>query len=185
MSTNSIIVLVLAAVVVIGGGLYYMNYGTGSTDYTSTATTTTTGTNTTGTTGTTGGTNEEGYAASLFEIANRSGDSVCTVVTPDTTMSGTVYISGPNLAADFSSRVAGIANPVLSHMIKNGTDVYVWSSIATQGVHMTQSVAEGKAGTQGQIVNGSQKYTWKCSGWAKEAGRFIIPTTIKFTNVTS
>lgn len=117
-------------------------------------------------------------SGSFSEFYTRSGSWKCNVrtETQGVTSEGVVYVSDGKIRADFDSTVSG--NEVTSFMIHDGTSVYTWSSLQSQGVRM--DVMEGEAGTTEGTTGPQGDVEYDCAPWAADATVFIPPATIEF-----
>ncbi|MEN9649742.1 MAG: hypothetical protein RL094_709 [Candidatus Parcubacteria bacterium] len=102
--------------------------------------------------------------------------------------SGTVYINGTNMRGDFVTTpiVQGKAQKEIdAHMIRVNSDVYVWSSDQiAQGLGIKISVAnvlDAESKNQ-SFVNSNEPFDYTCADWSPDATKFVLPTTIKFTD---
>ena len=113
------------------------------------------------------------------DFYTRSGSWKCDVrtETQGVTSEGVVYVSDGKIRADFDSTVSG--NEVTSFMIHDGTSVYTWSSLQSQGVRMDVTEGEEVDGeAAGTGPQGDVEYN--CAPWAADATVFIPPATIEF-----
>lgn len=95
--------------------------------------------------------------------------------------SGTVYVGGGKMRGDFTSQTS--AGAVTSHMISDGTNVYVWSSAMPQGIKMTVAATAKPGNAQATMYNQNVSYT--CSPWSVDASQFILPAGVTFSDMTS
>jgi len=168
----------LAAVVVLGGGYYYVqNSGGASSDDSMGADSTQT---------------ESGsFSGSFSDLSKRGGNWKCTIDAEANTgagsvvSSGTVYVGGNKVRADFTSNVPSVGS-VETHMIADGTDVYSWSSMMPSGFKMKQTEGEmgtGPGATSGQGVDANQSYAYDCDPWTGDQSVFAPPSNISFTSI--
>src|ERR1700683_114218 len=71
---------------------------------------------------------------SLFDFFSMTGSQKCTFSDSTNKSSGTVYVSGGKMRGDFQSSNNGKTNS--SHMLNDGTFVYIWSDGQTNGIKM-------------------------------------------------
>lgn len=99
---------------------------------------------------------------------------------------GTVYISGKNIRGNFLTHVSvpGMAAmTVENHMIRNGDDVYSWSSLSQQGFKGKVSVNDEANSDQPrsdvlEIQNTQLDYN--CESYSPDSSLFTVPTSITF-----
>jgi hypothetical protein len=126
------------------------------------------------------------FTGSVADLSARGGDWKCTVEdqasTPagQTPSSGTVYVSGRRVRADFTTTAQGYG-AVNSHLIADGTSVYSWSSIMPQGI----KTAQADAGSDDDATSGSgdtadQRYTYQCAPAQADATLFVPPSSVTF-----
>lgn len=100
---------------------------------------------------------------------------------------GTAYITGENMRVD-STTTQGDKLVVDSHMIKVGTDAYVWSSMgagAGQGAKI-KVTADMEAETKDKLaVDWDQKMDYDCDDWNPDQGKFSVPTSINFVDLSA
>ncbi len=116
-------------------------------------------------------------------------DTMCTYTTTSAqgTMSGTMYISGTMMRGDFQMK-SGTSAAVDSHMIKTGDTVYTWSG--TQGAKMDMAMTGNSSNanlnaSQKSTMDLDQKVDYDCQSWSKDASKFVVPTTVKFVDVSA
>ena len=68
---------------------------------------------------------------SFFDFFSMAGSQKCTFSDSTNNSSGTVYVSGGKMRGDFQSSNNGKTNS--SHMINDGTYVYIWTDGQTNG----------------------------------------------------
>jgi hypothetical protein len=127
------------------------------------------------------------FTGSVADLSARGGDWKCTVEdkasTPagQTPSSGTVYVSGRRVRADFTTTVQGYG-AVDSHLIADGTDTYSWSSMMAQGVKtaMPPAGSDEDATTSGGDDSAGQRYTYQCAPAQADASLFVPPSSVTF-----
>jgi hypothetical protein len=175
------ILLGVVAILVIGGGAYFLmngapagEQGTQNMNQESSADTSSGG----------------AFSGSIADLSARGGEWKCTVDSSANTgagqaiSSGTVYVSGKSVRGDFTTSVQGFGT-VESHMIADGSNVYVWSSAMSQGfkMNMTASGGSGSAATSGQGMDINQNYSYDCQPAQASASLFAPPANISFTAI--
>ncbi len=131
----------------------------------------------------TGSSDEAMSKGSIKSLLGQGKNVNCTINYPGTQgQDGTVYVSGNKMRGDFSMVVDEKTTD--SHMINDGTFVYTWSSMSSQGTKMkVEAVEEAaeKAGTeQKQNVDLDAEVDYKCTPWSVETAMFVPPTNIEF-----
>lgn len=124
------------------------------------------------------------FTGSLADLLKRTGDWKCTFGTEGTgfSSSGTAYVSGAKIRADFTSQIQQINQTVDSHMIQDDGYVYVWTSLAPQGFKAKTTLGSKDATTQfgAQNINIDQQYQYNCQAWVADTATFTVPTNITF-----
>lgn len=96
---------------------------------------------------------------------------------------GTIYLTGTKMRGDITN-ITKDKKTSMVYMIRDGDTTYIWGTDLPQGIKMTLSANDLKTNTQAnQYVNTTAKY--KCSGWTLDSSKFVVPTNIKFTDVSS
>ena len=181
MSTNAIIGIVVA-VVVVGGGIWYFTSSSSGSSAPTNSAADTTGNENAGTNN--GASTGSGTFASMMGM---SGSYKCTVTSkdPSTFSGGTVYISNGNMRSDFTSTSEGKNIDV--HMIKNGSDIYTWTSAYPQGMKMSASMMTNPqpGAASGQSFNANTSVDYSCVASSADASMFVAPSSIKFMDVSA
>jgi hypothetical protein len=133
---------------------------------------------------------------SLFDFFSMSGSQKCTFSDKTTSGSGTVYVSSGKMRGDFQSTDNGKTNA--SHMINDGTFVYVWSDGQKQGYKMSLESVKKEASqvsmapgnnssdkTPSQAVNMKQQSDYSCGSWSADASVFAMPSGVTFTDFSA
>lgn len=176
MNTN-ITIAIIAGLVVVGGGYYVMNgsaTGMSSENAEQTSEQAEAGV----------------YTGSLYDLAQRGGEWKCTVDSKATTgvgeamSSGTVYVSGNNVRADFTSTVPNFGS-IESHMIVSGEYAYTWSSVMPQGIKTNVNMKDSpsQVATSGASSDANQEYSYDCDPAQADVSLFVVPTTVTFTTM--
>lgn len=98
----------------------------------------------------------------------------------------TIYISGGQMRGDVQAK-AGDTN-IVTHMIIRDNTTYVWTDGQTTGYKMAydpNTPVPTSAPGQPQGVNPDVKVDYHCSPWISDAGKFILPSNITFTDLKS
>lgn len=167
---NNIVLWIVGLLVVLCGGyLAYERFGTGAAPSGA------------------GETMEESgaFEGTLAELAERGGSYKCVIdhESAGTESSGTVYVSGSDIRGDFTSTAGGMA--IETHMIRTGSDIYVWSPIAPSGFKMKSVEGNGDAGAamEGQFADMQQRYRYSCETWTPDGSLFSLPAGVTFTAI--
>ncbi len=135
------------------------------------------------------GTSDETMSKGSIQGLLGQGKNVsCTISYPDAKIQDSkVYISGGKMRGDFSV-MTDENKTVDSHMINDGTYMYSWSSMGSQGTKIKlDSIAEAskKADTtQNQNVDLNKEVDYKCSSWSVDSSMFVPPATIQFMDLS-
>ena len=132
---------------------------------------------------------EGAFEGSLADLSRRGGNWKCVVETTANTgagsvaSSGTVYVSGEKVRADFTSEVPGFG-VVDAYMIADGAYVYSWTSMTPQGVK-TEMVADTEETTEDVPTSGSgydpnHSYEYDCQMATADASLFVVPGDVTF-----
>lgn len=141
---------------------------------------------------------EQSMTASIRELLGMGKNIKCTFSTSETDgdgvktdTSGTVYVSGKNMAEDVkivsSDKEEGTLN---MKVISDSTTVYTWNpAMKTQGMKMSfleidkQGQTSDKT-TSEQQKNMDEKVDMKCSNWNVDSSVFVVPSDVKFTDLS-
>lgn len=121
---------------------------------------------------------------SLIDLLAQGKNQSCTYSTTtanNTESSGTVYISGKNMRADFAVTVEGKKNT--GSMVRDENFSYIWGMGMAQGIKMKNSAVESPSSiTQNsQNFDPNAKVDYKCVPWTPNNSVFTPPTDIKFS----
>jgi hypothetical protein len=132
---------------------------------------------------------------SLLDFFSMAGSQKCTFSNSTNNSSGTVYVSGGKMRGDFQSSDNGKTNA--SHMINDGTYVYIWTDGQTSGYKLSLAAVKQEQAqvsatpnnpstkTPQQSVNMKQQANYSCGPWSSDATMFTVPTNITFTDYSS
>lgn len=98
---------------------------------------------------------------------------------------GTVYVADKKIRGDFSTTVEN--NTTNGHMIVNENTAYLWIDGQTTGYEMSMDVVNKAAGTNintASQIDLDKKIDYDCKSWNVDASVFILPTDIKFTDLS-
>ncbi|MDB5238872.1 MAG: hypothetical protein JWO00_207 [Candidatus Parcubacteria bacterium] len=183
-----LIVIAIAVVAAIGGGVYYHNKKapapapadtSAAASVTSSTSASVAGTKTNATS------TKNSSMASIRAFLSFSGSQKCEVnaTTKQGGTTGTVYLHDGKMRGDFTSTVSG--NTVVSHMIRSGDSVHVWSG--SQGATMTLSSMESlqSSSMNKNQVSLDQQVSYSCSPWVAADSQFTVPTGVNFVDVAA
>ena len=111
----------------------------------------------------------------------------CAITYPNTQTTGTVYIADKKLSGDFTVKTTG-GKETVSHVISDGTYMYIWSSAMANGIKMkipdvTKNAPTGTVQNQNFDIN--QKVSLNCSPWIADNSKFTPPLNINFTDMSN
>lgn len=118
---------------------------------------------------------------SLSSLMTSGQNTVCTFSSDQNGMNvdGLVHVSGTNMNGTFS--VQSGEESMSSHMISDGTWVYLWTDGSPQGIKMNVSEMEGATTTQPSgFENLNQEYDFSCSPWVVDSMAFQLPEGVSF-----
>jgi hypothetical protein len=98
--------------------------------------------------------------------------------------SGTTYIGADgNMSGDFSSTTS--QGTLESHIIYKDGISYAWSG--NQGVKMAVDLKSNASasGEANQSFDLDADIDYECKPWTRDEAKFTVPTTVKFTDLTS
>lgn len=119
------------------------------------------------------------------ELAAKGGQFKCTfsMVDPNTTSSGTVYIEGDKVRGDFVSTVKAVNQTVETHTLSDGSYSWTWTGNTNTGFKFPViKGGYGGGGTSGGMDFSAfgANTSWKCVSAKFEASTFAVPTTVNF-----
>jgi hypothetical protein len=124
-------------------------------------------------------------SGSILSLLSGGKTVYCTIAYPDNKGTGKIYVSDKKFAGEFSIKDAN-GKEITSNTVSDGTYVYVWSSMMTNGVRMKLEDIKGTAQNvqSAQSVDLNQNVNLKCSPWTVDNSKFTAPTSIKFQDVS-
>lgn len=140
---------------------------------------------------------EQSQSSSIRDLIALGKNQQCTVsmsqtddkgIKTDTT--GTIYISGKNLAEQVQIVSSDPKVKTINMMmISDGTTMYTWDQSGTLpgmklAIPTPAATGTTPSNTQTQSVDLDKKFDMKCSNWAVDNSKFAVPTNIKFTDLT-
>ena len=172
MNKSVIIGIVLVLVAALGIGAYVMNSKSTSPS--------------TGTMGSTQPTPQNAMInkLSLKDLIQAGSNQQCTFSDTEAKTSGTVYLGGGKMRGDFQSEADG--KPFTSHMINDGTAVYIWMDNQPGGFKASMdAVEQASAGINMQTIDINKPSDYACEPWSVDGSKFTVPTTIQFSDMSS
>jgi hypothetical protein len=134
----------------------------------------------------------------LADFFSMSGSQRCTFSDISNNSSGAVYVGDGKMRGDFRS--TDNSKTTASHMINDGTYVYVWTDGQKNGYKMSTAIVkkeesqvtltpENNAPSEAQPssgpVNMNQQSSYSCGPWSVDASMFTVPTNVTFTDYSS
>ncbi len=188
LDTQTSILIACAAVIVIVGA-YLLSTGSGASTPTASSTpaTTTPSTASSGTTHKTTASKpsstqaapkasaQVGGVGSLNELVAFKQSLSCSFATESgTRRSGTLYIAGGELRANFTDGMS---------MINDGLHYYAWENGATTGLKLSSSMSvTGSVLASHGAIDPTASLSYACNPWTTDASVFAPPASVTFTN---
>lgn len=110
----------------------------------------------------------------------------CSITLPDNKGTGDIVISDTKFAGNFNT-VSTAGKTIVSHVVSDGTYIYMWSNATSMGIKMSLVAAKNaatNAQNNTQSVDINQNVQMSCGPWIADNSKFILPTTIKFTDMS-
>ena len=125
---------------------------------------------------------EQNAPQSLKALMAMNSAQECTFqdATDTATSQGTVYFGTGKMRGDFVAVTEG--QTFNSHMIVQGTDVYVWTDGMNSGFKTSVDETAETQTDNTQTVDFDKQVDYKCNPWAIDNGRFELPTNVTFNN---
>lgn len=125
---------------------------------------------------------------SLKEFMGMAGTQKCEFNDPEKGNKGSVFIDSGKMRGDFTSEAAGKVNS--THMINNGSDVYVWMDDQQTGFKTSLKAIEEMGSAEGQTgmnqtVDINKQVDYKCEGWTVDQTKFAVPAEVKFQDMAA
>lgn len=123
---------------------------------------------------------------SLKNFMSMGGTQKCEFSDADNGNSGSVYLNAGKMRGDFMSRVND--KETSTHMINDGTSVYIWIDDQKTGFKTTLESIEQMSNSEGvtgvsKTVDINKQVDYKCGGWNADQVKFAIPTEVKFQDM--
>ncbi len=123
--------------------------------------------------------------ASILSLLSGGKTESCAITFPDNKGAGSVFVADKKFAGDFTTKGSD-GKETTGHVISDGTYLYIWSSAMPTGIKM--NLADAKNATQNaqanQAIDINQKASLNCSPWLPDNSKFVIPTNIKFSDMS-
>lgn len=123
---------------------------------------------------------------SIASLLTAGKNVTCSMTYPDGKGSGTIYVSGKKMRGDFTMMDA--SREYKSSMIQDGEYAYMWSDadkkgtkFKVAGIPSPSPVANAKMDT----ADINQEVDLNCSTWGVDPSRFVVPTDVEFTDMSS
>lgn len=133
----------------------------------------------------------ETISADIKSLLEVNKDLQCTSTFTDEKfkVDGTTYISKGKIRTDSQSQMNG--QPFTSHMIIDGSWMYLWNDQANIGTKMNVDIIKNdeqfqkSAQTMAENISDLNKQVdYKCSSWTSDSSKFTVPQNIQFTDST-
>jgi len=122
---------------------------------------------------------------SLLDLLSGGKTLSCKVTYPDNKGTGTIVVADKKFAGDFAVKDS-TGKETVAHMISDGTNVYIWSQGLQMGVKMNLNAAKSATSNAQvkQTVDINQNVDMQCGTWVVDNSKFVVPTTVTFTDVS-
>src|SRR5215469_5637105 len=110
---------------------------------------------------------------SLFDFFSMTGSLKCTFANTTDNSSGTVYAAVGKMRGDFESINNG--NTVQSHMVNDGTYVYIWTNGQKTGYKMSLASMKSEAGKAMSNTNGGSSQSMQGMDMKKQSDYTCSP----------
>jgi len=187
-NNTGIIVAVIVILLLLGGAYYFMHHGNSMMHPMQAGE----------------GANPQSQAStqkkSLFDFFSMAGSQKCTFSDDTNKSAGTVYVSSGKMRGDFQESNNSTGKTEQTHMINDGTYVYMWTDGQNNGYKMSdQFVKQEEAQSSeaktpsnaggnpqpSQGVDMHQKANYSCGGWSADNSLFTPPSDVSFTDYSS
>lgn len=115
-----------------------------------------------------------------------SGKNVsCEINMPGQNGKGLTFVSGNKLRGDFTINSEG-QKEMVSHILSDGTYMYMWTDGVTSGTKfkIDPDTPKPSFSPGSQTTDLNSPVDLKCSPWSVDNSKFIIPTNIKFSDMS-
>ncbi len=165
MNKNLLIGIVIAVIIIAGGGLYLTRSSN------QTPTSTTSGTPELPDINVTEPSDTKSFLGLMQGIRNQ----MCTFK-DEAQNAGAMYSGNGKVRADFTGNAGGTVTN--THMISDGTNVYLWFDGATDGIKMTLEDIEkdtANATNTAKSIDVNKQVDYNCSPWSVDNSKFSLP----------
>jgi len=131
--------------------------------------------------------NRNAVKGTILSLLDGGKTVTCTVTLPDNKGSGTFYVASSRKFAGDINTTGTDQKPIATHMISDGTYVYVWSAAMPMGIKMNLTAAKSAASNAqaNQAVNMNQQVDMQCGAWTVDDSKFAVPTNIQFRDMST
>jgi hypothetical protein len=130
-------------------------------------------------------TNNSSTSDSILSLLSGGKTVNCSIIYPDSKGTGSIFVSDKKFASDFTTKDSS-GKESTSHMVSDGTFMYIWSQTMPSGIKV--NLATAKSLTQNSAISKSfdvnQKVGLNCSPWLPDNSKFTVPTNIKFQDMS-
>jgi hypothetical protein len=129
---------------------------------------------------------------SLADFFSMTGSQKCTFSDKSNNSSGTLYVDNGKMRGNFQSVNNG--KQMKTHMINDGTYVYMWIDGQKDGYKMSTATVKKEAAqisvapneqAPTEAVNMNQQVNYSCGPWSVDTSVFTLPAGITFTDFSS
>ena len=103
----------------------------------------------------------------------------------DTTVNGTMYVSGGKMRGDFTAVNVGKNEKVNSHMIvTDAQTAYAWTDLTNRGmkISLTTTTATSAAANSGS-PDLNKQVQFSCQAWTPDSSLFVTPSNVTFYSI--
>lgn len=128
--------------------------------------------------------------SSLRDLMGLGQNLTCTYSDAQGKSVGTMYVSGADVRSDFDVTTPEGDN-LVSHMITDGTTVYIWTDGQAVGFKQTLTAMEDSSGEtteesgETQTVNVDEEVDFDCNNWTVDRSKFDLPTGVEFSDFST
>lgn len=133
---------------------------------------------------------------SLKDFMRMTGDQKCEFKDEDSSSSGNIYLNSGKMRGDFISSVNDKES--ITHMINNGTDIFIWIDGQKTGFKTTLDSIEQISKTEGttrvsqpvdinkqSLAMLAKQVDYKCEAWTVEQLKFAVPDDVNFQDIAA
>ena len=119
---------------------------------------------------------------SIKDLLTMQGSQECSF-SDEAGNSGMVYTANGKMRGDFTS--AGPQGSINSHMVTDAQTARLWKDGQAQGFMMNITGLTDSATNQQGQVDINKAINFDCNAWSADNSKFVIPTNIEFTDLSS